>query len=123
MKVSETFASAYLNADSLIHGDRNLQMGEVAREQMGSRKPYVLGFLNSEQRLPLNKSIADQIAALHGDDSDGWRGRWITVFRDESVMFEGKSAPGVRVRPTVPNGVGNSGLVVPLARQEDPIPF
>jgi hypothetical protein len=123
MKVSETFASAYLNADSLIHGDRNLQMGDVAREQMpGGRKPYVLGFLNSEQRLVINKAIADAIAALHGDDSDGWRGKWITVFRDETVRFEGKSAPGVRVRPTVPAGVGNSGLVA-LGPQDDSIPF
>ena len=126
MKVSETFGSAFLNAESLAGGDQNLQISEVTREQLGGRRPYVISFLNSEQRLVINKAIANQIAALHGDESDTWRGKWITVFRDPTIMFDNKPAPGVRVRPTVPPGVGNSGLVP--SRQEydassEDIPF
>jgi hypothetical protein len=118
MKVSEIYASTFLNADALISGDLQVQIDDVAREQINNRNPLVVTFRNDTRKLVLNATVANQIAKAHGDEMESWSGKWITLFRDENVQFEGRPQPGIRVRPTVPTGSGN-GLV---RRQEEPPP-
>ena len=48
------------------------------------------------------KTNAESIARLHGDESDDWVGKWITLYHDETVSFGNRSVGGVRVRDEIP---------------------
>jgi hypothetical protein len=89
-------------------GDLVLQIAGVdLDQQLGSKHVDIVSFTNDDRRLVLNQSTALQIAELHGDDCDDWPGKWIVLFRDDTVEYENKNGArkigGVRVRPSIPD--------------------
>jgi len=98
---------SFINAADVEHGDLTVQISHVDLDQeINGKMKDIVRFENSEQSLVLNQANAITIASLYGDDTDGWRGKWITLFYDASVRYEDKETGetrtgGLRVRPYV----------------------
>jgi hypothetical protein len=117
MKISEAFPSKYLKSQEL-EGDVTYTISHVEIETVGrgddsDQKPVVY-FNETDRGLALNKTNANTISGLYGDDTDGWIGKTITLFATE-VDFQGKQTLAIRVRMRKPaaaqqptgNGAGN----------------
>jgi hypothetical protein len=113
-------------------GDLNLQIAYVAYDaSCGFDKTAdVVHFTNDERTLALNQTTARAIACIHGEEMDEWRGKWITLYLDPGVEYQGKRTGGIRVREVVGNGGGAAVIVPPPSKQppskpdfDDEIPF
>jgi hypothetical protein len=111
-------------------GDLTLQIAYVAYDEtIGFDKTAdVVHFANDGRQLALNQTTARAIAKLHGKEMDGWRDKWITLYLDLDVEYQGKKTGGIRVREATA-GNGNA-VIVPAsppktraADLEDEIPF
>jgi hypothetical protein len=58
----------------------------------------VLGFREIRDRLMLNKTNLDVICSRHGEDSDGWMGQRLTIYRDV-CDFRGRRTDCLRLEP------------------------
>jgi hypothetical protein len=99
----------YLKADDLLSNDLTVTIAgvnidtDIGRDKRGN----VLVFRNYDALLVLNATVAKQIAAQHGNNTDDWTAKEITLFRDTSVTYNNQPAPGIRVRPAGYKGGGN----------------
>ena len=107
MKVSDVYGGDYLKCEHLQGQDVSVQISGSTVEEVGDEKKrqIVLQFTGHERRLGLNKTNAETIASMYGDDTTAWTGHAITLWPDASVMFGGKAVGGVRVRPVPPQGM------------------
>lgn len=98
MKVSEAFPSKYLAAADLQGKDVQVTIDrvEMATFDDGKSKPIVY-FQGHQKGVALNKTNANNIAMVHGDDTDHWRGRVVILFT-AWVDYQGKSVQAIRVR-------------------------
>lgn len=55
-----------------------------------------------EKPLACGTETLAQIAALYGNDTRAWIGKWITLWPDPTVKYGGQAVGGVRVRPKAP---------------------
>lgn len=118
MRISSAFPSKYLKASDIPDGrEVHLKIDTVQIESMettGDEKP-VLYFIDREKGLVLNKTNADAIASVMGDDTDQWRGKPIILFAT-TTSFGGRTVPCLRVRVPRPSApVEPSGYSVPLS--------
>jgi hypothetical protein len=121
MKMSEAFASKYLKATEL-DGDTVYTISRVDEETLGQGddadvKP-VVHFEETDKGLALNKTNANTIAGLYGDESDNWIGKPITLFATE-VDFQGKQTLAIRVRmkkPAAPSKTSTAKQPEPQGR-------
>jgi len=104
-------------ADLLGQPDLNVQIDHVEFDvEIGDKTRDVVEFKNDGRSLVLNHACGSVIAALHGDEIEGWDGKWISLFTDTTVKFGNENKPGTRVRPVVPNSSnGASPTPVPPA--------
>jgi hypothetical protein len=108
MRISEAFPSKYLEGKTL-DGDLSLTIKHVEMETVGQgddvdTKPVVY-FNEVNKGLILNKTNANTVSHLHGDDTEDWIGKRITIFPTE-VDFQGKQVMAIRVRLRAPGGNG-----------------
>jgi hypothetical protein len=104
-RISERYPkSGFLTAkDVEEEGDLDLQIAYVAwDEEIGNKTRDVVHFLNDGRALVLNATNARTVAKLHGDEADDWSGRWVTLFFDPDVEYQGRKDGGIRVREQVP---------------------
>jgi hypothetical protein len=106
MRISEAFPSKYLEGKTL-DGDLSLTIKHVEMETVGQgddvdTKPVVY-FNEVNKGLILNKTNANTVSHLHGDDTEDWIGKRITIFPTE-VDFQGKQVMAIRVRLRAPGG-------------------
>jgi hypothetical protein len=73
-------------------------IGEGGRK---AKKPCVW-FEGKEKGLAINKTNGKIIAAMYGNDMEGWAGKRITLFPTTTQMG-GETKECVRVRPRVPS--------------------
>lgn len=97
MRVSEAYPSAYLKAADLQGRTVNVKIDRYTIEEIGDDRKPVLYFVGKEKGLVLNKTNANEIAFVYGDDMDQWLGQGIELFSMQ-VSFQGKMMPGLRVR-------------------------
>ena len=88
MKIAELFPSKYLKASDL-DGDEVFSMESVNQEELGDQAKPVVYFKESEKGLVLNRTNANTIASQHGQDTEKWAGKRITLFATE-VDFRGQ---------------------------------
>lgn len=111
MKVNLMFPNRYLKADDLDK-DYTLTIadvtGEDLQQQDGTKKGAFLVYFKEtassakkngtdEKRLVLNKTNAKAIASLHGNETDNWIGKKITLHATTCRAF-GKTVDCVRVK-------------------------
>lgn len=138
INVNDAFPSNYLKAADLQGRPVTVAMANVSYEKMGDDTKLVLYFAGKDKGLVLNKTNANNIAAIYGTDTDGWVGKSV-VLVEALVDFQGRSVPAIRVRgPAVPTNrqSANAPLTQPKEKEladfgardfapldEDEVPF
>ena len=89
----------FIKGDDLLEGEKVVvtiaSAEEVTFPQSGDIVP-VLGFLELDQKLTLNKTRVKKLVELLGEDTDSWIGQRIALYQVD-VTFQGKTTPGVAV--------------------------
>lgn len=126
MNVNEAFPSNYIKAADLQGRQVLVKMDRAEYEMIGNDKKLILFFEGKEKGMVLNKTNANNIAAIYGDDTDDWKGAEIVLF-EAMVDFQGKTVPAIRVRAPQKKPVqqrkpamANAG---PRDDMDDEIPF
>ena len=96
----KTAFGAYLKAEDLQGKAIRVTIEHVALEDFkgdkGNEKRLVVHFAGKDKTLLLNRTNADALAAIFGDDYDDWAGP--VVLYPDTTMFGGKRVPCLRVR-------------------------
>lgn len=106
MKISVIFPSKYVKAADLNGKPVTLTIKGVTLEEMVTHdnkkvsKP-VVWFERATKGFVINLTNALIIAALHGDETDNWTGKRITIYPTQVKAF-GKMEDCIRVRQEVP---------------------
>jgi hypothetical protein len=101
MNVNDMFESRFIRPKDLDGREWTLTIAQVRSEELPSRfgperLKWILAFAGAKKGLVLNVTNARCLAAMWGDESDGWVGKRVTLYPTE---FEGKSAIRVRGSP------------------------
>ena len=124
MRVSAAFPSNYLKAADLQGREVNVRIARILMEDIGDDHKPVIYFQGKEKGLVLNKTNANNIALIYGDETDNWINQVITLF-SAWVDFQGKSVEAIRVKPLRANSGHQNALPAPLPAvipQTDPFP-
>lgn len=97
MNINEAFPSKYLKAADLQGRQVTVKMARAEYEMIGDDKKLILYFQGKEKGMVLNKTNANNIAFIYGQDTDDWAGCEITLF-EAMVDFQGKTVPAIRIR-------------------------
>ena len=96
----KTAFGSYLKAEDLQGKAIKATIEHVGLEDFksdkGSEKRLVCHFAGKDKTLLLNRTNADALAAIFGDDYDHWTGP--VVLYPDTTMFGGKRVPCLRVR-------------------------
>lgn len=108
IRASIVAKSDQLNADDLVGGPITVRITGVRR---GPADQPVHVFI-SDRKVPWKpcKTARRVLAAGWGEDASAWVGRWIRLYRDDSVLWAGVAVGGIRVS-------GMSHIPRPLALQ------
>ena len=125
-RLSEVFhGKSYSAAD--LDRDLTLTISDVEVKHFDDGTKLVISFREGDQTLICNKTNANTIGDLYGEDTDDWIGQRITLYR-ATVDFQGKRVPAIRVSsPRAARPAGKPAR--PMTQQEaddpdgDDIPF
>lgn len=127
MRISSAFPSNYLKATDLQGHSPTVVIARVEMETVGDDHKPVLYFQGKEKGVVLNKTNANNIAMMYGDETDSWAGRAVTLY-SAWVEYQGKSVEAIRIRP--PQSQGHQAPPPPPPPQDhggadldDAIPF
>jgi hypothetical protein len=102
MKSGEVYPSKYLKAeeldDELTVTITKVVMEELESKDRGKHDKPVAYFKEVEKGLVINKTNWSIIARIHGDESDDWIGKQITLFVMDVEAF-GEMVNAIRVKP------------------------
>jgi hypothetical protein len=108
MRISTAFPSDYLKAGDLAGRTVRVVMSHVEMKDIGDDHKPVLYFQGKDKGMVLNKTNANNITALYGDDTDGWAGREIMLF-PAMVDFQGQTVEAIRIRAPQPKDGAQAG--------------
>ena len=97
--VSDAFPSNWLKAADLNNRTIKVTINKVIFEEIGQNKDKkpVMYFDKVQKGLVLNKTNAEQIGSVHGQELEGWTGKEIELF-SQMVPFNGQNVAAIRVR-------------------------
>ena len=108
MRVSDAFPSNYLKAADLQGRVVVVTIDRCEMEDIGDERKPILFFQGKQKGMVLNKTNANNVAVLYGDDTDEWTGQPVELF-EAMVDFQGKTVPAIRIRaPRRQNGARNA---------------
>ena len=98
MKATELCPAPHLEAADL-DGDTPATITGVAFNEVGDKaeRKGVVMLKEFARGMVLNRTNLKRIIALHGNDTDGWLGKSITLYPTQT-SFGGKEVPCIRVR-------------------------
>ena len=98
MRIDAAYPSKYLKHADLQDRPVRVTIERFEIEEIGDgdRKPC-LYFAKHDRGLVLNRTNADSIAAVFGDETDEWIGQVIELYPDKT-RFAGKMVDCIRVR-------------------------
>lgn len=88
----------FMKGEDIEEGERLVLTIKTAEEvdfPSGDRVP-VISFLESDQKLTLNKTRVKKLVELLGPDTDAWINRKIALYQID-VQYNGKTMPGIAV--------------------------
>ncbi|RKZ94939.1 MAG: hypothetical protein DRQ40_04810 [Gammaproteobacteria bacterium] len=88
--------SNQLNGDDLIGGPITVQIVGVSKGD--SDQPVTVKISGGHCPLKPSKTTLRVLCAAWGTDSSVWDGRWMTLYRDDSVKWAGKEVGGIRIK-------------------------
>ncbi len=98
--INEAFPSNYIKAADLKGRQVSVKMDRAEFEMIGNDKKLILYFVGKDKGMVLNKTNANNIAMVYGDDTNDWRDQEIVLF-EAMVDFQGKTVPAIRVKAPV----------------------
>lgn len=104
MRTGQAFPSKYLTAADLQGHTRKLVIARYTLEEIGDEKieKPVLYFEGAKKAMVLNKTNANMISEVLGDDEmDNWVGKEISIFPTK-VGFKGERVDAIRVKEEEP---------------------
>lgn len=108
MRISNAFPSEFLKAADLQGRNVRVLMSHVEMRDIGGDHKPILFFQGKDKGMVLNKTNANNIALVYGDDTDDWHGKEIVLF-EAMVDFQGKTVAAIRAR-------------APQAKDRQPVP-
>lgn len=88
--------SDQLNADDLLGGPITVQIERVTQ---GSRdQPVVIHISGGHMPWKPSKTALRVLAHAWGTKTGPWEGRWLTLYRDETVKWAGEEVGGIRIK-------------------------
>src|ERR1017187_8912967 len=106
MRISSAFPSDYLKASDLQGHNVTVAISRVEMREIGGEPKPILYFHGKERGMVLNKTNANKIAEIFGDDTDDWEGGEVILY-EAMVDFQGKTVPAIRIR-MAPRKVGKN---------------
>lgn len=100
MKIGKAFPSTYLKASDLEE-DWTVTIAGIQFEKIAEEEKPILYFQEVEKGLVLNKTNANTIASMYGDETDEWTGKAIAL-TVMPVTFQGKNVDAIRVKARPP---------------------
>jgi hypothetical protein len=96
--INEFFPGRYFKAETLGGKARVIRIGAVERDKLsdGSVKP-VVEFEDEPMKLVLNRTNANAIATVYGNNTDNWMGKLIELYPTRT-QFGSNMVDAVRVR-------------------------
>jgi hypothetical protein len=127
--ISSLFPSDYLKASDLQGRAITVTMSHISTQDLNGDPKPILYFQGKEKGLVLNKTKANKISEMFGDDYSNWSGGQIILY-EAMVEFQGKTVPAIRVR-LAPRGVPAKAPITPPSESSagfneppnDDIPF
>lgn len=116
MRTADAYPSKYITAEEL-ENDLTLTIKNVVMETLKDKtgkeqeKP-VAYFQGEEKGIVLNKTNWASIVKQHGDESDDWTGKQITIFAMDVEAF-GEMVSSIRIRPARKGGATSRLAAVP----------
>ena len=98
-RLNEIFPSKFLKAADLNNREVKVTIDRVVNEEVGQDgdRRWVAYFQNADKGLVLNKTNADTIAMIVGDDdTDNWTGQTILLF-PTMTQYQGRPVEAIRV--------------------------
>ena len=118
MHVGEMFPSKYIKVGDLKGKEVTLTITGLEKVKYGDgNEGYALSFQGTEQMFGINKTNAQRIAHLHGDDSEGWVGKQITL-KPDMTDYQGRPTECVRVKVEY-----QQSPIVPAPQKVETTPF
>ena len=125
MNINDAYPSNYLRASDLKGRNIPVVIDRIEQEKVGNDNKMVLYFQNKTKGMILNKTNANNIAALYSPETDAWAGRQLIIF-EAMVDFKGQTVPALRVRGPMPKDQPKQPQVQPPKMNgdmDDEIPF
>lgn len=103
MKLTEMFPSNLLKSQDLLDagGEMSLTIAKVEMKTFdrdeGSKDTKPIIYFAEEKQMVCNKTNANIIAEMYGNDTDDWIGKAI-ILTVKDVDFQGKTVLGIRVK-------------------------
>lgn len=99
MNINDAYPSNYLKASDLQGRTIQVIIDRVEMETVGKDHKAVLYFQNKTKGMILNKTNANNIAAIYSPETDGWIGQPLVLFE---AMVDFKDRPFLRFVFAVP---------------------
>jgi len=103
-KVGEFLGGDYIKTDQvkekpvkfLITGTETATFDKDGGKE---RKLVLVGEVDGEaKKLSLGKTNLRSLIEGFGDDDDNWKGKYVVIYYDPSIMFGGKAVGGTRIK-------------------------
>lgn len=88
--------SDQLNADDLLGGPITVQIERVT--QGNREQPVVIHISGGHMPWKPSKTALRVLAHAWGTKTGPWEGRWLTLYRDETVKWAGEEVGGIRIK-------------------------
>ena len=110
MNVNDMKDSKYLKASDLKGRDVLVTIDRLDPQKMNDGKmKWVMYFVGKEKGLVLNVTNINNIAFIHGDETEAWHGKQVILY-PTMVDFQGRSTEAIRVKGPKRQDPISSGL-------------
>lgn len=112
MNINQVYPRKYAVGHDIDGKQPTLAIRAVTLEQMGEggEKKPVIWFTGAKKGVVLNKTMARAIENIYGPETDGWTGKYVTLY-SEIVKAFGENHLAIRVKAPRPDLV--PGYVAP----------
>lgn len=97
MNIESAFPSTYVKAADLGGKNARLIIRSVTMETVGNEQKPIMYFEKRDKGLVLNRTNANTISLVYGQNTDDWVGGEIELF-PAMVDFQGRTVEAIRVR-------------------------
>ena len=113
MDINAAFPSEYLKAADLQGREVEVKMSFVDMQEVDNEMKPILRFQGKDRGLVLNKTNANTITDLYGDETEAWEGKPIILF-PTTTDFQGRSVKCIRVKGIRQADIDPAGEAIPF---------